>query len=155
MPGKHKPRITPMPALPPLEIRNYSMNELAEALGVRPGTVKRWRHDGMPSGRLTTGEVVVSPVHAVPWIMQHARPSSFAKRCIVYFARKDDAIKIGSSVDPVDRLRKMHVEIMATIEGDKRTEVAFHALFANASIGNEWFRPVPELLELIETLRAA
>jgi len=155
MPGKHKPRVIPMPELMGLETRSYSIAVFAAALHVRPGTVKRWRHEGMPSGRLATGEVVVSPAHAVPWILKHARPSTFSKSSVVYFARKNDLIKIGSSVDPKNRLRKMNVDILVTVLGDKRTELAFHALFADAAIGNEWFRPVPELIELIEALKVA
>ncbi len=163
MSGKHKSRAKPLPHLPELEARNYSLAEFARALSVKVGTVKRWRHEGLPSGRLTTGEVVISPVHALPWIRERARPSTFAKRCVVYFAKSAEAtlatghepIKIGSSVNPVDRLRKMDVEILATVPGDKRTELAFHALFADASVGNEWFRPVPELLNLIASLKAA
>lgn len=119
----------------------------------------------MPSGRLASGEVVISPIHALPWVREHARPSTFnkAETVVVYFARSTEPssvigalpIKIGSSIDPKDRLRKMRVDILVTVPGDKRTELAFHALFEDAALGNEWFRPVPELIELIETLKAA
>lgn len=155
MGGKHKSRAKAFPELPTLDDRYYSCNEFAEALRVRPGTVKRWRHEGMPSENLETGEVVISPSKAIPWVREHSRSSSFSKSSVVYFAAKGGLIKIGSSIDPTDRLRKMHVNILATVPGDKRTELAFHALFEYASCGEEWFRAVPELLDLIGSLKAA
>lgn len=128
--------------------------EFADSLGVKRGTMKRWRHEGMPSVD-ENGRIFVAPAEARAWINQHARLSTFDKKCHVYFARKDGLIKIGSSVDPSRRLRELRVEILVTTPGDKRTELAFHTLFADAAVGNEWFRPVPELLEVIESLRAA
>lgn len=122
--------------------------ELAKALRVRRGTVKRWCAEGMPV-RAKLGRVFILPSEAAPWIVAHARPSTFDRQSQVYFARRGDRIKIGFSVDPRERLRKMHIDILATVPGDKPTEQAFHKLFHHAALGREWFRPVPELLALI------
>jgi hypothetical protein len=154
MSGKHKSRAKPFPELPELTEETYSVASFAAALRVKLGTVKRWKHEGKPASDVN-GVVVIHPSEALGWVRQHARPSSFAKSCLVYFAAKGSLIKIGSSIDPTDRLRKMHVNILATVPGDKRVELAFHELFAESSVGEEWFKATPELLGLIDSLKAA
>lgn len=156
MPGKHKSRAKPRPVLPDIGAEHLTAVQLAEALSVPVGTIRRWRSEGMPIVESVAPErVVFDPSVVVPWVRKHARPSTISKKCFVYFARKGDVIKIGSSIDPKDRLRKMHVEILAVIPGNKQTELAFHELFAHSAIGNEWFNSTPELLELVDSLRAA
>jgi hypothetical protein len=134
-----------------------SLYEFADSIGVKRGTVKRWRSEGMPSTEVN-GRVFVFPDEATPWVDAHANQSTFHKDCVcrVYFARKGELIKIGTSVEPERRLQRLQVdEVLVTVPGDKRVELAFHALFAGAAVGNEWFRQVPELLSLIESLKAA
>lgn len=81
---------------------------------------------------------------------------------VVYFVQAggaDGAIKIGWSGD-VDRrvpeLQTANAEkltLLATTPGTLLTEKAYHTRFNSARMEAEWFRPIPELLCTINTLR--
>ena len=146
-----------------------SANDYADRIGVKRGTLKRWIHEGMPVYRdwsLGPRPTVSVPVAlADGWVSEHHGDSlAIERESFVYFARRTDteAIKIGFSSDPRRRpqeIRKRErsrrgacgrVELLGQYPGDKRDELALHARFAGARILEEWFRPVPELLEHIE-----
>jgi hypothetical protein len=129
--------------------------QFAAHLNVNAGTVKRWCFEGMPCTHLPTGEVVIDLATALPWAQRHSRLSTNDRVSFVYFAaRSDGALKIGWSNDPERRRSEVGADaIVSVIEGaDKRTEIALHELFAPARVDGEWFRPVPELLSLVESL---
>lgn len=81
----------------------------------------------------------------------------------VYFARDRDSgeIKIGTSRSVRKRLvgvayeKKHPVDPLATMSGDDDVEKIMHRRFASARIRGEWFRPVPELLAYIDSLKGA
>lgn len=78
---------------------------------------------------------------------------------VVYFIQSgsDGPIKIGRSNDVAGRLRLFQtgssapLTLLATIatEDAKKLEGDLHERFSANGIGGEWFRPCPELLELI------
>ena len=79
----------------------------------------------------------------------------------VYFIRpigQDGPIKIGSSRCPEDRLATYMrwspypLEIVVSVPGTMKTEVAIHCCFADAHSHEEWFRPIPRLLAAVERL---
>ena len=81
----------------------------------------------------------------------------------VYFiqARETGYIKIGFTKDLARRLRAMEahsgdiLDLRIHITGATIVhEKALHREFAKARIYGEWFDPVPELLAVIESLRA-
>jgi hypothetical protein len=81
----------------------------------------------------------------------------------VYFIKPvgmDGPIKIGCSWSPESRLRALMVwspfdlEIVATIAGDFDLEGRIHAQFAEHHRRQEWFNWTPELLALIEEVKA-
>lgn len=81
----------------------------------------------------------------------------------VYFIRpvgQDGPVKIGWSRLPEDRLRALMVwsplplEIVARIEGDRRTEGGFHALFRGQHSHGEWFHASDELTTVINQIAA-
>jgi len=91
--------------------------------------------------------------------------SQLSLRCIesrVYFAQDtlSNEIKIGTSKKVKPRLREVErqanrsVVLLATLSGDREVEGILHQRFARARIRGEWFRPVPELLEYIEGIKA-
>lgn len=68
------------------------------------------------------------------------------------------AIKIGVTTNVKKRVISLQrdtphtVKLLATMRGNFQVESLLHRLFAYARIRGEWFRPVPELLEYIESL---
>lgn len=80
---------------------------------------------------------------------------------VVYFAQPfgGGPIKIGVSKDPVRRVRSLSgpsgipIEIKATAPGGVFLEGYLHYKFRVHRLRWEWFRPVPEIYELIEAVR--
>lgn len=81
----------------------------------------------------------------------------------VYFIKPvgmDGPIKIGSSFSPTSRLGALDnwspfaLELVAEIAGEARLERRFHALFYHLHERREWFRPAPELVRVIEAIKA-
>lgn len=70
-------------------------------------------------------------------------------------------IKIGFSRDPGERLYRLQtgyperLHLWAEAEGGKPQEAAYHARFADAWIGGEWFARTPEIEAEIARLQGA
>ena len=79
----------------------------------------------------------------------------------VYFALDRDSgeIKIGTSKKVRSRMKnvaretKRSIVVMATVDGDREVEQSLHRRFRHARIRGEWFRPVPELLDYIDSIK--
>lgn len=134
--------------------------QLAERLGVPYGTVKRWANEGMPVDRTSIDRPLADPEAVDRWLATKKRAGTWAdRRSVVYFAqRADGAVKIGFTDDVQRRLRELRpehgpLELLATIPGDKRTEGAFHRLYAEARLDGEWFRETPMLRVFIGQIR--
>ena len=75
---------------------------------------------------------------------------------VVYFARVQERIKIGTTVDLRSRMQALGVdEVLHTIPGSYKLENELHRRFDHLRIKNEQFEPAPELLDFIEALKAA
>ncbi|MES2781915.1 MAG: GIY-YIG nuclease family protein [Pseudomonadota bacterium] len=81
----------------------------------------------------------------------------------VYFIKPigmQGPVKIGVSYTPIKRLRQLEtfspfgLELLVEVEGDKRLERAFHALFLHSHTRHEWFDWTPELQATIDALEA-
>jgi hypothetical protein len=73
---------------------------------------------------------------------------------IVYYIRRGDVIKIGTTVDPPKRFAAlMPDEILAYEPGRRKQELARHRQFAHLRCQGEHFRPAPELVEHIRRAR--
>jgi hypothetical protein len=134
-----------------------SYAQFAEVLQVKHGTVKRWRHEGMPVTETWAGPRV-DPSAAREWIRKHARQSTIGRQPTIYFAqRPDGAIKIGFCGDVERRMLELRkrargLVLLATMPGDKRTELRLHKAFASSALGEEWFSPSDALLSFISPL---
>lgn len=75
---------------------------------------------------------------------------------VVYYLRFQDRIKIGTSVNPRQRLAAIrHDELLAFERGNRVTEQRRHAQFSAHRLGrSEWFDAADEILEHIDILRA-
>ena len=79
---------------------------------------------------------------------------------MIYFAELDPGgpIKIGTSRDPYARMRSFQTpvipRILALAQGGYTEEQALHRAFSAHRMRGEWFRPVPELLSLIQAVRS-
>jgi len=68
-------------------------------------------------------------------------------------------VKIGTSTDLRQRLGQLQfltrsrVRLLATTPGSFSREREIHRQFASARVHGEWFRPTPELLAFIGTLK--
>lgn len=73
----------------------------------------------------------------------------------VYYLRVGERIKVGYSVDVKRRMRAYPPgsHLLAVEPGDRELECSRHQQFAGSRTdGREWFRPTPDLLELIDEL---
>jgi hypothetical protein len=142
-----------------------SIKSYAARIGVKYGTLKRWIYESMPGTvRGSNGKVTaIDPEVADPWILtkRASRSWAFNRACAVYFLRCEATgeIKIGFSQDvaarilEIERKERRRTTLLATLPGDKTTELAMHATFAALRIGeSEWFYPGVDLLEMIDLL---
>lgn len=70
----------------------------------------------------------------------------------VYYLRVGERIKVGYSVDVKRRMRAYPPgsDLLAVEPGDRELETQRHRQFAGSRTdGREWFRPTPDLLELV------
>jgi hypothetical protein len=82
---------------------------------------------------------------------------------VIYFIlnARAEAIKIGTAVDVSGRLKTLQtgsaepLELLCSVPGDKDAELRLHRRFAADRLRGEWFRVTPELMGLINALRAA
>lgn len=87
------------------------------------------------------------------WQKRHARPE---RKSIVYYIRRGELIKIGTTVTPQQRFKAlMPDEILAFEPGGVDEEAARHRQFAAARVDQrgEYFRPVDALMAHIADLR--
>jgi hypothetical protein len=74
---------------------------------------------------------------------------------VVYFVRMPDGIiKIGYSASMETRMTKLGGDLLALLPGTRDDERAHHERFAHClDHGLEWFRPEPDLLAYVDTVR--
>lgn len=88
--------------------------------------------------------------HSVPQYSQHTP--------LVYFARRERLIKIGTTTNLRHRMMALHAQALATEPGDLVRERQLHDRFKHlraSGRSREWFHPEPELIAYINELRAA
>jgi NUMOD3 motif len=86
---------------------------------------------------------------------------------LVYYARRDDLIKIGTTTRIRERVSHQGVELLAVEPGSYELETERHEQFAEYRLSRkrgtgrgrgqgpmEWFRPGPDLMAFIDALRA-
>ncbi len=73
---------------------------------------------------------------------------------VVYYLRRADAVKIGTTVNPRQRFGAIrHDEVLAFERGGRAVEQRRHAEFADDRLGtSEWFGLTPRLLAHIAAL---
>jgi len=77
-----------------------------------------------------------------------------AAESIVYYIRRGDLIKIGSTIRPRRRFTELVPdEILAIEPGDRAQEVYRHNQFRHLRCGGEYFRDDPELREHVQCIR--
>jgi hypothetical protein len=87
---------------------------------------------------------------------------------IVYFARRGDLVKIGTTGDLSVRLSNLKVghsgiesqpneaiEVLATMPGGRGVEQSLHKLFVQLHYAKEWFWWRPPLTDFVAAVRAA
>jgi hypothetical protein len=72
----------------------------------------------------------------------------------VYFMRRERLIKIGTTLNPRRRAQELNGTILAKCIGSYTEEARLHAKFAALRRHGEWFEPAPELMRLINAIRA-
>lgn len=90
---------------------------------------------------------------------QRRAPHGNLQRGQVYFISRGDAIKIGFSRTPRERLAALQtqhpeaLELMAAVPGTVRHERSLHQKFDHLRITGEWFQVTPELSEYVDLVR--
>lgn len=72
----------------------------------------------------------------------------------IYFMRRERYIKIGTTTDIRRRAQQLNATVLARQPGSYTEEAQLHARFASLRRHGEWFEPGPELLELVNEIRA-
>lgn len=72
----------------------------------------------------------------------------------IYFMRREHLIKIGTTTDLRRRAQQLNAEILARTPGSYAEEKRLHHRFASLRRHGEWFEPAPELMSLINAIRA-
>lgn len=139
--------------------------ELAAATGVKRGTLKRWKHEGMPAHqfgervRFLLSEVKswIAARRADPVKVRRIRDCTFDRESVVYFGiMADGTYKIGWTSDTKRRAYEEDFTPLASLPGDKRIESLFHEVFRADRIDGERerFRPSPRLTAFVDGLIA-
>lgn len=145
------------------ELLTYA--EMACRLGAKSGTLKRWKHEGMPHVALPAGRIRLIEADVRAWIaMRRSNPNkvarlrgvSFARQSFIYFGHGENGlIKIGWTSNTERRATEIECEIVATLPGDKRIEALFHKAFAEDRVEGEWFAPSDRLRAFVDFLTMA
>lgn len=78
-------------------------------------------------------------------------------RVYFIFSEKQNAIKIGYSIDPNQRLAAIQgsnagcLKLLKVIPGGLELEQKLHKRFKHLRLGGEWFDAAPELIKFIES----
>jgi hypothetical protein len=72
----------------------------------------------------------------------------------VYFMRRERLIKIGTTTDVRRRAAELNATVLVKCPGSYSEEKQLHARFATHRRHGEWFEPAPELMQLINAIRA-
>jgi hypothetical protein len=72
----------------------------------------------------------------------------------VYFMRRERLIKIGTTTNVRRRAAELNATVLARCFGSYSEEAQLHAKFASLRRHGEWFEPGPELMKLINAIRA-
>lgn len=105
----------------------------------------------------TTKQAVRSAEERGAWERHEAAKAELRqdREGFVYFLRVGERIKIGYSADVKARMRAYPPgsELLAVEPGDRDLETQRHQQFAGSRTdGREWFRPAPDILELVEEI---
>lgn len=73
----------------------------------------------------------------------------------VYFMRRENFIKIGTTYNLRQRASVLNATVLAKTPGSYSEEKLMHKRFASLRRHGEWFEPGPELIALINELRKA
>jgi hypothetical protein len=69
--------------------------------------------------------------------------------------RRERYIKIGTTTDLRRRAAALNATVLARYPGSYSKEARLHARFADLRRHGEWFEPGPELLALVNEIRAS
>ena len=135
----------------------YVRAAAAERLGTSSSTLRLWIAElGIGeelNRRCVAAGGVLAPERRVGTLADRGAASVYFIQCGL-----EGPIKIGWSTNVSERLATAqtyhHEELVlrATAPGGADVEARLHAVFQAAHIRGEWFRPVPELLELVAAL---
>jgi len=83
-------------------------------------------------------------------------PNRRTRPGIIYFAQIGDLIKIGYTTNLRQRMIQLGVDkVLASMPGTMRDEEALHHRFGSDWVDREMFRPGPDLMAFIDSLKAA
>ncbi len=140
-----------------MESRNYSnwfeRKDAMEARGIKPPG-RTWCLEKLPALSANVDKLIeITPPppkyrRAPSW--NRLKPPSQ-----VYFIKGGEAVKIGRSTKPYERVTGLatsnhqKLELLATTPGGAAEEKALHKRFAKHHIKGEWFRYCPEIAKFI------
>ena len=128
-----------------------------EARGIKKPPGRTWCLTELPKLAAKLGSVVEITA-AVPKFRKAPTRKQLHPPSQVYFIRCGEAVKIGISVKPYERIANLSsanhqkMELLATMDGSRKEEKAMHAKFAAYRIKGEWFRYSAEIDKFIKTI---
>ena len=143
-----------------MESRHYQnwfdRKDAMEARGIKPPG-RTWCLEKLPKEAERVGKII----EITPAPPKYKRAPSKAKLNApsqVYFIRCGEAVKIGRSIKPYERIAALSgashqkLELLATMPGGSSEERAMHRKFAAYGIKGEWFRYSAEIAKFIAGL---
>lgn len=113
--------------------------------------MQRTQNRRNPGGHVLGTVRAPIPADSIPKLSAQLPP-------VVYFIRIRGLIKIGHTVDLHNRKRAFGAawtDVLAFTPGTRDDEAEMHRRFAqHLARGDEWFRPAPEIYDLIDEIRA-
>ena len=127
------------------------------ARGIKNPPGRTWCLTELPKLTANLGSVV----ELMPAVQTFKRAPSRRKlnpESQVYFIRCGEAVKIGISIKPYERIATLaaanhqKLELLATTDGGRKDEKALHRKFSAYHIKGEWFRYSAEIDKFIKTI---
>ena len=137
---------------------NWETRQAAmEARGIKKAPGRTWCLTELPKLAAKLGSVVEITA-AVPKFRKAPTRKQLHPPSQIYFIQCGEAVKIGISVKPYERIANLSsanhqkMELLATMDGGRKEEKAMHAKFASYRIKSEWFRYSAEIDKFIKTI---
>lgn len=144
-----------------MDSRNYTNWDQRKAAmlarGVKPPS-RTWCYEKLPTLTKNLGQII--ELQPAPKYKRAPSRKKLNPASVVYFVRAGDAVKIGTSIKPMERMQNLDggnhekLVLLAIMPGGRKEERALHKRFAEYKLPDkrEWFRFNREIDKFIASI---